>query len=226
MSISNAGFILETPSTSISPPDLHLVQLAPARFELTFPAQNTLGYYQLQITRGLQDVFGVAMSQPYQGSFLIMPPVISGRVIDTNNLPISHVTLTAGGDFLPTLTDTNGAYALQVTPGWTGTVSPSRSGWLFVPRFRSYEKLGDSVTNQDFVMVASPDLQLTQRRTGGNVNLQWFGIIGVTYQALASTNLIDWCPCQPVCQGSNQLMGVTLPLGGEPVQFLKLQAIY
>ena len=127
---------------------------------------------------------------------------------------------------IPTLTDTNGAYSLEVLPSWTGTVTPSKDGWMFVPRSRGYENLGTNASNQDFVMIASRALAVSQQRVGDNLNLQLFGINGVTYQVLSSTNLIDWQPCQPACLGSNRLMTLTLPIGAEPVRFLRLDSFY
>ena len=166
------------------------------------------------------------MPQMYQGSFIILPPVISGRVVDTNNLPVAYVTLSTGGGFLPTLTDTNGAYSMEVLPSWTGRVTPAKENWVFVPRSRSYNNLGTNAINQDFVMIAAGVQAVAQVRAGSNLNLHWFGINGVTYQAMTSTNLSDWSPCQPACLGSNQLLTLTLPLGIEPAKFFRLDTTY
>src|SRR5262249_28890718 len=137
-SVSNTSVLLVGPDGAILSPGSHLGALSPTDFDLTFPTQNTVGYYELGIPAGLKDIFGVTLSQPYQGSFVILPPVISGHVMDTNNLPVPYVTLSTYGEFPPVLTDTNGAYSLEVLPSWTGTVTPAKDGWLFVPRSRSF----------------------------------------------------------------------------------------
>jgi hypothetical protein len=226
-SLSNASIVVETPEGGISPTTgLQLMKLSPVDFQLRFPRQDTIGFYQVQISPGLKDIFGAALSQTYQGSFIILPPVISGHVVDTNNLPVAYVTLSTSGQFLPTLTDTNGAYSLEMPPSWTGTITPSKDGWAFFPSNRSYNQLGANATNQDFVMVASNVLAVAQERVGRNLNLHWQGINGVTYQVLTSTNLVDWEPYQPAYTGSNLLMNLSLPLGPDPVKFFRLDASY
>jgi hypothetical protein len=202
-SISNSSITLQTPTGMISPPNLRFVQVSPTQFQVTFDALNLPGNYQIQITPGLADIFGVSMSEAYLGNFTIQAPVISGHVIDTNNLPVSGVSLTTSGEFPPALTDTNGAYSLQVLPSWIGTVTPSKNGWMFVPRTRSYNNLATNVDNQDFVMIASNAMAVSQERINGNLNLSLFGISGVTYQTFSSTNLIDWLPTQPPPHGGN-----------------------
>jgi len=226
MTVANANIVLTTPGGIISQPALDVAAVSLANLRLTFASQNTLGFYQVQIPPTLQDIFGARMDQAYQGSFIIVPPIISGRVVDTNNTPVPYVTLTTSGDFLPALTDTNGAYSLQVLPSWTGTVTPSKDGFIFVPQSRSYNQLGESVTNNDFVMITPNVLRVAQERVGPNLNFHWFGIAGITYQALTSTNLVDWWPCRPACLGSNSLMTLTLPVGIEPANFLKLVGTY
>jgi hypothetical protein len=47
--------------------------------------------------------------------------------------------------------DASGAYSLTVSPGWTGTVTPSRAGRSFSPAWRSYAGVLANLEAQDYV---------------------------------------------------------------------------
>lgn len=227
-SISNTSVTLQTPSGLLSPPNLLFQRVSPTDYQLTFGPFNTAGNYQVQVSPGLVDIFGARMSEAYLGNFTIVAPVISGHVIDTNNAPVPGVALTTYGEFPPVLTDTNGAYSLQVLPNWIGTITPSKDGWMFVPRNRGYNNLVTNADSQDFVMIASNALGIavSQQQVNGNLSLSLFGINGVTYQAFTSTNLTDWQPSLATWPGSNQIMTLTFPIGAEPVKFFRLGSSY
>ena len=75
---------------------------------------------------------------------------LSGVVTDNNLIPLAGVTVTlstGGGD----ITGQNGAYSFTLAHGWTGTVTPSRAGWVFEPRQRTYNGLMTDHTNQNYV---------------------------------------------------------------------------
>ncbi|UCH94066.1 MAG: hypothetical protein JSV88_27885 [Candidatus Aminicenantes bacterium] len=76
--------------------------------------------------------------------------VISGIVMDENLNPISGVTirLSTGASLT---TGANGDYSFTLVHGWSGTVTPSRPGWVFEPRKRTYSNLGSDQTNQHYV---------------------------------------------------------------------------
>src|SRR5581483_1073537 len=138
---------------------------------------------------------GGLMAEPYIGSFVITPPVISGRVTDTNGAPVAYVTMHVGDNFFPVLTDTNGFYSLEVPAGFSGTIRPSKDNWGFIPAARTYTNVTASAANQNFLMVTPHALALTHERQGANFLLGWQGLNGVSYQPVYSTNLVDWWPC-------------------------------
>ena len=76
-------------------------------------------------------------------------PTISGYVRNLDNTPVSGVTMSFSG-IGTTTTNTNGYYSKQVTSGWTGTVTPSQSGYTFTPTSRSYNNVTSDVSNENY----------------------------------------------------------------------------
>ncbi len=60
--------------------------------------------------------------------------------------------------------------------------------------------------------------------SGTNLQMNWFGIPGVTYQLYYSTNLADWLPCGNPINGSNGVVEIPLPIEGDPMKFFKVSA--
>ncbi len=48
-------------------------------------------------------------------------------------------------------TDANGSYSITVLYGWSGTVTPSRTGFTFIPASRTYSYLAADQTHQDYI---------------------------------------------------------------------------
>ena len=67
---------------------------------------------------------------------------------------------TYSGDPGPAATDTSGYYSITVVSGWSGTVTPNKTGYVFVPSFRTYESLGADRSGQNYTASANqpPDV--------------------------------------------------------------------
>jgi len=84
---------------------------------------------------------------------------ISGKVTYRGiNLP--DVTISLSNDGGTTKTDTEGKYILSISTGWTGTVTPSLSGYSFNPSNRSYSNITTPQTNQDFTAFSNVPPQI------------------------------------------------------------------
>jgi hypothetical protein len=225
-SASPADIIIYTPNGSLPESSITVTALDLSRFRFSFPAQSTVGYYEIDAGPNIEDFYGVSMSDVYIGSFVISSPTISGRVTATNGLPVSFVTLRAGTGLLPVVTDANGQYALEVPPGWIGTITPSKGSALFIPASRSYVNVSTDLTNQNFISASSGALTLHSQKQGPNLSLNWFGINGVTYQTLYSTNLVDWLPYGDVVMGTNGPINVLIPTGNDPADFFRFSTSY
>jgi len=88
-------------------------------------------------------------NEDYQGGTQPTNPTISGYVRNPDNTPVSGVTMNFSG-IGTTTTNTNGYYSKQVTSGWTGTVTPSQSGYTFTPASRSYNNVTSDVSNENY----------------------------------------------------------------------------
>ncbi len=76
-------------------------------------------------------------------------PTISGAFMDGEGHGIPGVQFKASTGETVT-SDESGTYALRITQGWTGTVTPSHEGYTFSPEQRSYDNVTTDVGNQDF----------------------------------------------------------------------------
>src|SRR5207253_3023844 len=150
-------------SITVLPLDLYTVRIS-------FPAQNTVGYYEVDTGPDIEDIYGLSMADTYAGSFVITSPIISGRVLSTNGTPVSFVTLRAGSGLLPAVTDASGQYSLEVPPGWSGTITPSKGIAVFIPTSRSYANLSADATNQNYISTTLASLVMHSQRQGNNFN--------------------------------------------------------
>jgi hypothetical protein len=224
--VAPTDFLLNTPDGLMNQADQTVTALDMTSFRLSFPPLDTIGYYELSTGPAIEDIYGDPMAAANVGSFVIFPPTISGQVTDTNGLPVQFVTMRAGPDFLPVVTDVQGKYSIEVIPGWTGTLTPSKGVAMFVPPYRNYFNVGTDLTNQNFVMVSPYSLLLTSQPQGSNIKLACYGINGVTYQMQSSTNLVDWVPFGSPVIGSNCQLSVLAPVSASPQQFFRFVTTY
>jgi hypothetical protein len=112
---------------------------------------------------------------------------------------------------------------LEVPPGWSGTLSPSKAGAPFFPLVRSYNSLNMDVTNQDFILVPPTALTLTQQREGDSLKLTWLGVSRVFYELFTSTDLVNWQPYQSFW-GGNALISTSVPLSNSPMMFFRFSS--
>ena len=82
---------------------------------------------------------------------------ISGKVVDESGMGIPEVTLAGllGG---PVITDANGAYTAIVTRGWSGSVTPQKTGYLFNPGVRVYSNLTGTQASQNYTKISATSL--------------------------------------------------------------------
>jgi len=222
--VSADGFTLYTPNGPLASTGVLASASGVSTVLVMFPGQSTPGDYTFQVSSGIASLLGQPISQVYTGAFTIIVPTISGIVTDTNGQGVAGVFLQPSDFFTGVTTDTNGNYSLGVPPGWYGTITPSLGASMFIPSFLSFTNVSAPLTDQNFVMVPTIAPLLSSTISGGNFNLSWYGIAGLTYQAYSSTNLTDWQPMGGPLPGTNGLMQLVTPTSGQPIQFLRIQA--
>ncbi|MCP4219014.1 MAG: BACON domain-containing protein [bacterium] len=74
---------------------------------------------------------------------------ISGTILYEGSVGLADVTLTlsTGGS---TVTASDGTYGIDVTDGWSGTITPSRSGFSFAPASLTYTVITADNNGQDY----------------------------------------------------------------------------
>jgi hypothetical protein len=223
-SVSSATFTLTTPAGPLPAASVSAATIGSATVQVSFPAQNLLGDYSIQVATTITNIFGQPLATPYSGGFTVSLPTISGTVTDTNGAPVAGVLLQPDGGLTGVTTDTNGNYSLGVPPGWNGTVTPALGILMFVPASLVYTNITGSLTNQNYLMMPPTAPQLTSSLSGTNFSLNWLGNPGVRYQLMWSTNLVDWQTFGGTLPGTNGPMQIILPLGTGPAAFFRLSA--
>jgi hypothetical protein len=85
------------------------------------------------------------------------------------------------------VTDATGAYTSSVVSGWSGTVSPSKAGFTFVPVSRNYTSITSNQSGQDYA--ATPiTYTITGRVTSGSLGLQGVVIGGLPGNPVTNSN--------------------------------------
>lgn len=223
-SVSVWAFSLYSPTGQVAQTSITAQFLSSRSLQFNFPSQNTPGDYEFCIGPGLAGLFGQPVRVLYFGAFTLVQPLISGVVTNLNGEHVPGVTLQPDGGLPSVVTDTNGAYSLAVLPSWTGTVTPSLAGYVFVPGARAYEGVAAAVTGADFLMVETITPTLTFGQQGANLLLNWLGVPGVTYDLSWSTNLVDWQTSGASLMGTNGPMQTLVPVTAEPQKFFRLRA--
>ena len=111
--------------------------------------------------------------QDYIGTQIQQPKTISGYVRTSTSSGINEVTITFSNGGGTDTTNSSGYYSREVTYGWSGTVTPVRGGYSFVPISRSYSNVTTDQLNQDYTENAeSKLLSITINIVGsGNVEI-------------------------------------------------------
>lgn len=151
--------------------------------------------------------------------------LVSGAVLNSNGTPVSGVTLISSG-IGGVNSDSNGCYAVTVPPFWTGIITPTVGG-IILPASRSYSAISADAANQNFITVSPSAFNLTGGQFDGtNVNLNWYGYSGATYQVQCSTNLVDWTPYGPPFPGTNGPASFATPPTNAPQMYFRLGVSY
>jgi len=101
-------------------------------------------------------------------------PTIWGYVTDGAD-PIEGVSLSADNGGGSDTTDANGYYEIVVAYNWSGTITPSKAGWLITPVNRSYGNVTADYANQNYTGF--------QPTISGTITYNSAGLEGVTVAA-------------------------------------------
>ncbi|OHB56863.1 MAG: hypothetical protein A2Y07_10835 [Planctomycetes bacterium GWF2_50_10] len=82
---------------------------------------------------------------------------LTGYVKTSGGSALSGVTVTVSGG-LKTTTNTSGYYVLKVPYKWTGKITPTKTGYSFVPSYLSYTGVTASRSSQNFIAYVRPTI--------------------------------------------------------------------
>jgi hypothetical protein len=222
-SVSAATLALTAPG-GVAVSNLAVSALSPYLFQVSFPQQTAQGNYAITVGPQIVDLYGQPMSQVYTGAFSIVWTSVQGTVTDTNGLPVAGVVLQPDSGAPSASTDTNGFYLLSLPPTVTVHVTPTAPGLMFVPGSRTYVNLTTAVSNENYVAVSTIAPVVAMQFQTNTCILNWYGISGVTYQPLYSTNLVDWLPYYSALPGTNGPLQLLAPMDTNPVMFFRVGA--
>jgi M6 family metalloprotease-like protein/uncharacterized repeat protein (TIGR02543 family) len=99
------------------------------------------------------DISAISSSGLTMSFAVTMPstsPVISGLVKTPADQGITGVTLSFSDGGGSTTTDADGHYSQSVFSGWSGTVTPAKTGYIFDPSSQTYSNVTSSKIEQDY----------------------------------------------------------------------------
>ena len=108
----------------------------------------------------LGGLFGVRAVEAVHASTLMITNINDSEAYQGADLTISGNTGVGGatliyGYGLFTIADNNGNYSINVSPGWSGTIVPSKQGYSFDPIKSEYTNLQNDQTNQSYIATAN-----------------------------------------------------------------------
>jgi hypothetical protein len=77
---SAAGFTLNTPSGPLSNSNVTALAVGPATLRFSFPSQDQVGSYAIELSSGVTSVLGQTLEQAYTGAFTITVPNFAPRL--------------------------------------------------------------------------------------------------------------------------------------------------
>lgn len=104
------------------------------------------------------------------------PPTytVSGTILSGGTTPLGGVAITATGGYA-TMTNSNGQYSISVPYWWTGTVIPSKAGYVFTPQTRDYADISSNSTGQNYTAwdVTQEPQNISIQRTPTQLKISW-----------------------------------------------------
>jgi hypothetical protein len=186
--------------------------VTPSKFGYTFAPVNRT-YTSILVDQGGQNFTASAPTFTISGN-------ISGNLAP--NTGVGGVTLSYT-DGTPKTVNTNslGNYTLTVSYGWTGTVTPSRTGVIFTPANIAYTNVTANQILQNYVRQAPTfgDVPFTYSETLGGVSYNLFPYIQALYNAgftagcQTSPSLI-FCPSNTLTRAESAVFMLRSVKGG------------
>jgi hypothetical protein len=106
------------------------------------------GYTFSPPSRSYSDVTSDRTDQDYAATLIMLS--VSGYAKTSGAAGVQAVTISFSNGGGTATTDANGYYVQFVTYAWSGTATPSKAGFSFLPATRNYSNIISNQTNQDY----------------------------------------------------------------------------
>ena len=176
LSLSGSPYAVTIPTTngctsssdmtvSTQPSITSLANSESTSFEITFDPSGS-GLCQATVSIDNNDSDENPYTFTIQGTGQLNTYTISGYVKDAGDQAIENVTM-SGFPGSPT-TDINGQYTATVEHGWSGTVTPQKTNYVFVPVNRTYSNITANQADEDYTAgINCYSLTATANPSGG-----------------------------------------------------------
>lgn len=175
------------------------------------------------VQRAYNNVTVDQANQNYAGTVELPQRTLSGTVMQNDGTGIPGVTMNFSNEGGTAITDSNGEYSMEVTYGWSGTVTPYMAGYTFVPPSRSYSSIKVDLPYQDFISTGAPGISLSRSNlafaasefgaSGGPQTFMVSNSGGGTLNWTASTDQ-SWLACTPSSGTGSGMVTVSVDAAG------------
>ncbi|MGD2085439.1 MAG: SBBP repeat-containing protein [Candidatus Aminicenantes bacterium] len=143
---------------------------------------NTTYYVRAYATNSIGTAYG---NQITFTTSILGNPIISGTVYD-GTTPMEGAIITFSHDGHTETTDINGYYSYEIPYGTSTTVTASKPGYTFTPSQYSYTNLTIDQPHQDFTVLNSISVTITNPLDGDTVS----GVIIITAEAAPTGSVV------------------------------------
>jgi len=162
------------------------------RFETSSDSSTAAGGTEVVDIAGMATMswsYSSGANQLVQSAAAFAPArrTISGHILDTYDVPVDSVVVEANNGVDSDTSDPNGYYEVEVPYGWSGTVKPTKAGYMFNPSERAYSDVITHQLSQDYEDVSIYDVDLNGFIGWGDV-----GVIGENWLDDTGGNICDF----------------------------------
>ena len=115
----------------------------------------------------------VLVTEVDSGTTISTSPIIAGIATNSLGFGISGVTMTFSNGGEPVATDANGTFRHEVTEGWSGIITPSKTGHTFLPASTTVSSLSADSVAHNFTASRSSTLFVDVDAFGAGDGSSW-----------------------------------------------------
>ncbi len=116
---------------------------------------SSLSYNDNPLGLGIENI-GLTGATMAFSVVVVNPLAISGWILNADGAGIDGVLVEENSNGGWDMTDTNGYYRVPVRYGWSGTVTPTKAGYVFAPASRTYDNVREDLISQDYTGEVDP----------------------------------------------------------------------